>query len=528
LRQHDNSFFGDPILFRLASGLSVPILPELAELGAYTASDEVETRARFITRHPPLLHLYDNHGARCEEIDLHPAYHSLLTRARHAGIASSLFESDHEEARLCHQTRMMRLFLLSGVECATLQELCLASAALDLIHIDNALCSEWKSLLVNRIHDPLPRPYPSKQSASLSFAIHDFTPAQPMQALSINEPHKDSSAIARLYGQKNAVINPLADGFLVKASFEGKPSLFLVPRLLADGSLNGIRASQALETTYSCADLHFHASAGWFLGPTGMADILLRRAQMQIQSDVNVMRVGMMRRALRLAVDRLRHDEVRGQLPERVAIQTRILADAALDCAAATLLVLRIAQAFDQGADNPQEAVLARLASSLIGAWTARIAPQIFDCAFPDNIASNVGRSKYHEGNFAARMQQALLMNCGFGKTPLQLLADCVEIMHEHKTIIDTIIADLSAESQEGALLRTAMQMTYADPSLVCLFTEQFAYMLAAFLMQGLDMEIVTSAFVNSRLSGRWRASYGMLDVGFNPTFILETLYPSG
>jgi len=532
LRQHDNSFFGDPVLFRLASGLSAPILPELAELGAYAASDEAENRARCVARHRPLLRLYDNNGERCEEMDVHPAYHSLVTRARHAGIASSLFEEGGQELPVRHQARAMRLLLLSGVECATSQELCLASAALGLIHTDKALCAEWKPVLISRIHDPLPKPYPTKQSASLSFALHDVEGLQQVQALSMNEAGQTpsspppSSAIVRLYGRKSAVINPLADGFLVRALFEGKQSLFLVPRLLGNGKLNGIRAFPTSQSERgapsSCADLHFQASRGWHLGPVGAAEILLHHAQTQIQSDVTIIRLAQMRRALRLAVDRMRHDAATGQRSEITALQARILADVALDLAAATLLVLRVARAFDGASNHAGESRLAQFAPPLVDAWVARLGGQVFECTC--SLASPA--SKQTEGNFAARMRQALDMECGFNKTPLQHFIDAVDILRQNKTSFTSMIADWVAQDYAPPLLQ-ALQQAAEDPSTAVCLAEQFSYALAATNLRLLDMEIVTSAFIASRMGGRGHTSYGSLSAHFNPTFILETLAPS-
>jgi len=532
LRQHDNSFFGDPILFQQASSLSAPILPELADLGAYAASDEAENRARLIMRHRPLLHLYDSSGARCEEVDLHPAYHSLLTRARHAGIASSLFEAEAVEIPVRHQARAIRLFLLSEIECITSQELCLSSAALALLHQDENLIAEWKPLLISRTHDPLPDPYPKKQGASLGIAWQDCEASQPSQALGIQAAGQSSPAVVRIHGRKAKVINPLADGFLVQALFEGQQCLFLVPRLLADGRLNNISLFPTLlSSPTSCADLTFSASAGWRLGGVGEAENLLRHAQTAIQCDINVMRVGQMRRALRLAIDKLRHDKELEKNKVQSAICLRILADAALDCAAATLLVLRVARAFDCRYGEAQEAILAQLAQPLVSYWLTLITPQILDCAQQCQMGQVLLLSQ-GEGNFYDRTRHSLLMDCIFGKTTMMHLFDALLVLNRHEENIKPLVADLVAQSgivgeKNGGVLQAAAQMASEDPSVACLFAEQFVYTLAAASLRQLDMEIVTSAFMNSRLGGQWRSSYGSLSLRFNPTFILETLYPS-
>jgi len=531
LRQHDNSFFGDPVLFQLASHLLTPLLPELAELGAYVASDEAENRARFITRHRPLLHLYDNGGQRCEEMDLHPAYHSLLTRARHAGIASSLFETEDAHAVVRHQARAIRLMLLSGVECTTSQELCLSSAAAAILHQDEKLWREWNGLLCSRIHDPLLKPYPQKQGAALSFAVNDQEGGEKTTILDVYREDQALPAVVRIHGHKSAVINPLADGFVVSALFEGRQSLFLVPRLFADGRLNGIRllpCSAAPSCAFPCADLYFSASAGWPLGGMNEGEALLSHAYALIQFDRMVMQVGQMRRVLRLAVDKMRHEQKTGQMgAAQAAIEARILADAALDCAAATFLVLRIARAFDLAANEKTEAVLSQVALSAVGYWIECIIGQILDCCCPHLTAGRVMQGNIHE-----RIITNLSPFYGFEKLPVQLLMDCLGLLQKHATSLDEIIARLvvdcgSVEARAGEKLRSTLLMTNEDAAAVCLFAEQFSYILAAACMSKLDMEIISSAFINSRLGGAWRSSYGLLSARFNPIFILEALYPS-
>jgi len=531
LRQHDNSFFGDPVLFQLASQLGVPLLPELAELGSYTASEEAESRARLISRHPPLLHLYNSFGLRCEGIDVHPAYHSLITRARHAGIASSLFEEDGAEASVQYQARACRLFLLSGVECATSQELSYSSAALGILHSNDALCAEWKPLLISRIHDPLPKPYPQKQGASLSMAWHDADEAGQAQAWKIDEGGEEVPAMVRIQGTKNAVINPLADGFLITAALGGQSCLFLVPRLLVNGNLNHIHlaSSSSMPPALGApiADLYFSNSIGWYLGTVGQMEPVLRSAQQALCYDVNIMRVGLMRRALRLAIDKLRLDKKSGKIGKpQAALQIRILADAALDCAAATVLIMRLARAFDRRNQDLQELVFAELADPIISYWLAQITPQILDCSLIDT------KLRSCQGNFHDRAYHFLSMNGGVHKRPIDWLLYCSHALKRHETKITEIIDDLATQSgavggQSVGVLQAAEQMMREDVSAACFFAEQFAYMLAAGLLQKLDMEIVASAFINSRLGGLWRSSYGLLSLRFNPALILETLFPS-
>ena len=59
------------------------------------------------------------------------------------------------------------------------------------------------------------------------------------------------------------------------------------------------------------------------------------------------------------------------------------------------------------------------------------------------------------------------------------------------------------------------------------LFVEQMAYAGAAAALKQMDMDHVTAGYVESRLGGQWRSSYGMLSARHHAGHILDTLYPT-
>jgi len=81
--------------------------------------------------------------------------------------------------------------------------------------------------------------------------------------------HVDLHTRRELYGIaecKSAVVNPVADGFIVSAVFKGRLSLFLVPRLLATGAVNGIFLTpmKRLDTGFlaPCCNVRFEPERG--------------------------------------------------------------------------------------------------------------------------------------------------------------------------------------------------------------------------------------------------------------------------
>lgn len=57
--------------------------------------------------------------------------------------------------------------------------------------------------------------------------------------------------------------------------------------------------------------------------------------------------------------------------------------------------------------------------------------------------------------------------------------------------------------------------------------TEQLAYAAAAAELRQLGADDVADAFIETRLGGQWRSTYGMLDARHNAERILDQLYPA-
>lgn len=539
VQHHDNSFFGDPILFQIAAGFHAALLPEFADLGAYAAGEEAQNRARLITRLRPKLRLYDDWGQRLENVDIHPAYHSLLTRARHAGIAGSLYEKEGEEAHVRHRARTMRLFILAGLDTAHLQELCLTSAGLGCLKDNSGLFGQWETLLSSRMHDPSEKPFPQKEGAALSFAIledgehpHELFSGARAEKIFVGE--ETAGSVCGVNGEKAAVINPLADGFLVSATFEKEPCVFLVPRILATGEKNGISLAPAVVGAVANvkpeANLHFVDSAGWMIGEKGVGAQILDAMRERLTFDATVMTAGVMRAAMRASVDLMRH--ISGvaagkNSTKAMAPGARALADAALDCAAASVLIMRLARAIDLAAEKPLEKAFAAIIAPALGLWLPRVAWQVVDCAVAVNDNYVV-----MEGSNIDRIYRFLQRNRSMEVTTTHMVKKFITALETNQDAFETIVSSLGSEIgtigvRTAEVLRVAARMALDDASCAFVLLEQLLYTVASAALRQLEVDVVATAFVESRLGGQWRSTYGTLSPRFNAGFILESLYPT-
>jgi putative acyl-CoA dehydrogenase len=92
---------------------------------------------------------------------------------------------------------------------------------------------------------------------------------------------------------------------------------------------------------------------------------------------------------------------------------------------------------------------------------------------------------------------------------------------------METIGRDLGMAG-EGTVgvLRAAMQVAQSDEGSARMFCEQLALSAAAAELKRLGAGRIADAFVETRLGGQWRTTYGMLDGRHDARMILDTLYP--
>ena len=95
--------------------------------------------------------------------------------------------------------------------------------------------------------------------------------------------------------------------------------------------------------------------------------------------------------------------------------------------------------------------------------------------------------------------------------------------------VLGMISADLGAGGQGTVnVLKAAIDVAKTDQGSARLLTEQLALAAAAAELVRLGAGRVAEAFVETRLGGQWRSTYGMLDSRHDAAAIVDSLYPAG
>ncbi|WP_019223283.1 acyl-CoA dehydrogenase family protein [Bartonella rattaustraliani] len=525
-----NAFLSDTLMFRIASTLPKFLLASFEEIGDFVSNHEARELSFLANRYRPVLHFHDEWGKPTEKLEIHSSYHALQKHSRQAGLVTSLWENTTSENGVRYQARAIRLALSAGLETGHLNEIVVTSAAIAVLISDMELFKQWQNALLSRQYDLSLKPIHNKKSASLTCAFDDVEKHSSFTSVrKISFDEKMGRDLYCLNVVKTNVINPMADGYLVSAELNGRLSCFLIPHVQENGALNGTISIHHLvlrpgETLTPEGMVEFQGSCGWLLGEPGEGLKVIKDIETMMRFDQSVISAGVLRSALQFGIDSFRQKLPNQPLPP---LTERIFADIALDIAATQALVLRLARAFDNAANDRSEAAFARIMTPIIAYHVSQLVVPILG-----EVIAQLGIENFVEGNPLSQMlcngPARIVRNSSANK----LVKDAILIAEKapglFQKLLEKIAVDIGPAGPRAIeIIKSAADMASANEGAGRFFVEQVAYAAAAAALHSADIEHVAHAYMESRLGGQWRSSYGMLIARYNAGHLLNVLYPS-
>lgn len=242
--------------------------------------------------------------------------------------------------------------------------------------------------------------------------------------------------------------------------------------------------------------------------------------------DCAVASAGIMRASLAEAVHHTRYRSVFGEALFDKPLMQRVLADMALDVAAATALAFRLARAFDDAADDRSAAAFARAMTPVIKYWVCKITP-----ALTYEAMECLGGNGYVEEAPLARYYREAPVNAIWEGSGNVMALDLLRVLSRGAGLIDEVLAGIEQDLGEGGrrtidVLRAAIRVCESDEGSARILTEQLAIAAAAAELRRLGAGRIADAFIETRLGGQWRGTYGMLDARHDAAAIVDMLYP--
>jgi len=525
-----NVYLTNPHMQRATSGASKTVQNALAETGTWAGSAEAMKLGRLANQYPPQLDLYDDKGKRLDQVEFHPAYHALMRKGVEHGLHASLWLDQNGEDGFKQQTRAARIHMTAGVEMGHLCPLIMTAASVAALVHNRPLLEEWFPKIASPAYDPSQKPMREKRGVTIGMGMTERQAGSDVRQVETNAVHQ-GDGIWRVNGHKWFMSAPMCDAFLVLAQTPDGVGCFFLPRFLPDGTANGLNFRRLKEKlgnrSNASSEVDFADSLGYGVGQPGNGIAVIMEMVSQTRLDCAVSSAGLMRTCLDEAVHHTHHRMAFGDRLIDQPVMTRVLADLCMDQTATTALVFRLAKALDGANDNPAEAAYVRLMTPVIKYWVCKLAP-----SFAYETMECLGGNGYVEtGNLARHYREAPLNAIWEGSGNLMAL-DLLRVISKEPYAVEralsTLEDDLNTPNGKKIIevIRSGMRVGVQDPGSARILTEQIAYTAAAAELARTGPQTTAAAFLETRLGGLWRSTYGMLDNRHDAKKIVSESFP--
>ena len=528
-----NLWRSDPLLraFLGREGRSDDIAAGLDAHGAFWGSADAGELARLANVHVPQLRSFDAKGNRLDTVEYHPAYHALMQRSIAAGLHCSVWDEAGEEEGARHVLRGARLYMTAQIECGHVCPVTMTNAASAALRHQPEIAAEWLPMIRSRRYDGTFRPVSEKSGVTLGMGMTEKQGGTDVRTNTTRAEGPDESGLYRITGHKWFLSAPMSDAFLVLAQAGGGLTAFLMPRLLPDGRRNGVRLMRLKDKlgnrSNASSEVEFVEALAHRIGEEGRGVPTILEMVTLTRLDCALASAALMRIAVAEAVNHCRHRTVFQKRLIDQPLMIRVLADLALDVAAAAALSLRLARAFDGAADDPREASFARLMTPVTKYWVTKAAPPVtfeaMEC---------LGGNGYVEEGTLARIYREAPVNAIWEGSGNVMALDAIRALSRDEeaieVIAETVEKGLGAGGPTSAeVVKAAAELARTDEGAGRFLAEQLAVSVAASELREM-LPAIGEVFIATRLGGRWRSTYGMLDGRFDAAGIIASLYPEG
>jgi putative acyl-CoA dehydrogenase len=492
------------------------------QFGAVLMGEPLEW-GRLANDFPPRLRTHDRFGNRIDEVEFHPAWHSLMRTSIEHGLHALSWREPRQGAQVA---RAAVFFLMAQVEAGHGCPVSMTHAAVPTLRAQQELAREWEPLLTSLRYEPALQPASEKGGALCGMAMTEKQGGSDVRA-NTTVARRLADGEYELVGDKWFCSAPMCDAFLVLAQAREGLSCFLLPRVLPDGTRNAFRIQRLKDKLgdRSNASSEIELDGAWaqLVGEEGRGVQTIITMVNHTRLDCVLGTAAAMRAAVEQATHHAAHRSAFGRLLVDQPLMRNVLADLCVESEAATLMALRLAGAFDR-----DEAAFARIATAVAKYWVCKRGPghaaEALEC---------LGGNGYVEESGMPRL---------YRQQPLQSIWEgsgnviCLDVLRALRRAPETLDAFLS-ECREAAAAEPvlddwvdALEHELRDPdereARARRIVERMGLALQASLLVRHGDQAVADAFCASRLSGDRDLAYGTLPPAVDAVAIVERHRP--
>jgi putative acyl-CoA dehydrogenase len=491
-----NAFTSDPSL-RLPD-LGETDVKSLVALGELAGTEQAAEWGRLANDHPPRLRTHDRYGHRIDEVEFHPAWHSLMTVAVEHGMHGTPWRDGG------HLARAAKFYVWAQVEAGHGCPVSMTYAVVPALRHAPDLAAQYEPLLAATSYDFGLRPPLSKAGLLAGMAMTEKQGGSDVRAnMTRAAPAGDAY---RITGHKWFCSAPMCDLFLVLAQAPAGLSCFLVPRVLPDGGRNLFLIQRLKDKlgnrSNASSEVEFDGTLGWLVGAEGVGVRTIIDMVTMTRLDCVIGSAAGQRAALSQAIHHARHRSAFGRPLIVQPLMREVLADLAVDQAASTALWTRIARGVEAG-----EAPFVRLAVAAAKFWVCKRTP-----AFVAEALECLGGNGYVEESGMPRLFRESPLNGIWEGSGNVIALDVLRAVRRDPDSLAAVLAELETGADrrlDAALTSLREALDGADERHARSVASLLARCLAASLLLRHASGPVADRFLARRLPEPAASGYG-------------------
>jgi putative acyl-CoA dehydrogenase len=504
---------------------------ELNALGKTLGEPETIRLGFAANVYPPVLRAFDRYGHRIDEVEFHPAWHALLSLAIEAGLHASPWAAPRPGA---HVARAAGTYMLAQIESGVYCPIAMTYGAVPALRHAPAAAAEWLPRMFSRQYDPRFHPAAEKTGVLLGMAMTENQGGSDLRTNTTQAEFRGSDGPRRLFrltGQKWFMSAPMCDAFLVLAQSKGGLSCFVVPRWTRDGERNAIHLVRLKDKlgnrSNASSEVEFAGAEGELIGEEGRGIPTVIEMSNYARLDCAIGSAGLIRQAVAQAIH---HASYRVAFQKKLidqSLMTNVLADLALESEAATVLMMRLARAYDE----EDELALAwrRVMTPAAKFWICKRAPLVAAEAM-----EVLGGSGYVEECVMPRLYREVPVNSIWEGAGNIMCLDVLRALERMPGAAELLLREVAASAQADKRLQTAAGRLerklsgrdWKDESQARVVVRDLVLAMQAALLFFHAPAPVADAFCLSRLGDEPGGTFGLLRPGIDYRTIVERAAP--
>jgi putative acyl-CoA dehydrogenase len=501
--------------------------------GAELGTAENLEHGRLANAVPPVLRTHDRYGHRVDEAEFHPSYHALMALGMKHGQHSIAWEGQPGG----HVAHAAMLYMMYQVEAGVCCPLTMTYAATPALLNQPEATAFWRDGVMSRSYDGRSIPAAEKAGLTIGMAMTEKQGGSDVRANTTRAVPRGRGGPGETYdltGHKWFCSAPMCDAFLTLAYAEEEAgvSCFLVPRWRQDGSRNAIQLQRLKDKlgnkANASSEIEYHGAEAVMIGEEGRGVRTIIDMVTHTRLDCAIGPTALMRQAVVQAAHHVAHRMAFQRKLSQQPLMRNVIADLSLEQEAATMLSMRLARAFDEGASDAQAAAFARLAVAVGKYWTCKrvgvVVGEAMEC---------LGGAGYVEEGIMPRLYRESPLNGIWEGSGNVICLDVLRAMQREPESVEAFVGEINAARGRDTRLDRAIDQLMAELARpedmevrARAVVERMALTLQATLLTADAPTAVAEAFLASRLDGHWGHAFGTLEPGLDLHPLIDRATP--